>query len=366
MVVDDGKILASPKKGSSLKGIIFVFIFLAILVAAYFILIQFPTFSFLPLAKEKFPALENPKTTTFNWTYKNQKFSLSQTYYQSVDEYYAKKQKGVFEGQEEKDINQYLYINEKDSSLDDLLVGLKEKSSNKNFTSDEFLEYTAAFVQSIPYDSEKAKNDTLHPRYPYEVLYENKGICSDKTFLATILIRKLNYGSAIFFYKDQEHIASAVKCSEDNSNYNSGYCIVESTAPGNKIGIIPKIKSTGIASLEAQQLSVNSQSDSQVLDNPEIFGFYNGEEYKGIIETLKIKNEIDSINSELLNLQKEINVAQNELDGLKKTMDQYKSDGQIDLYNSYVDQYNSKLEALKALISQYNQKVTRYNYLIKQ
>ena len=120
-----------PQNKSSFKGIIFVFVILVILAFGYFILIQFPAFSFLSFAKEKFPTLENPKEVTFNWEYKNQKYTLEETYYQSVDEYYGKKEKGIFEGQEEKSVNDYLAINEKDTSCG-RRSGLGESASNAN------------------------------------------------------------------------------------------------------------------------------------------------------------------------------------------------------------------------------------------
>lgn len=314
-----------------------------------------------------FPNLTNPKEVKFSWKYNGKTYTLNQTYYESVYDYYNQKPKGIFAGREEKSINDYLAINSKDTSIDDLISSLKKIADANNLTQDQFLEFSTDFVQYIPYDSQQALTDRIHPRYPYEVLYQNKGICSDKTLLMTMIIRKLNYGSAIFFYDKDQHMAAAVKCPSGYTNYDSGYCIVETTAPGNKIGIIPKIASSGQASIESYQTLQNGTSKTTYtqLSNPALLNETSGNIYQGIISTKNLIAQINSLSSQLSNMQSQITADQNTLNGLKQKLDYYEANNQISQYNSLVPQYNSLVSKLSAEISDYNSKVNQYNQLIK-
>ena len=314
-----------------------------------------------------FPELSSPKEVKFNWEYSGNKYYLSETYYQSAYEYYQKKDKGIYQGQEEESINKYLNFPEEDNSISNLTKKIQALGKENGLSSDEILELTASFVQTIPYDFEMAKTNKTQPKYPYEVLYDKKGICSDKTFLATALARELGYGTAVFFYNNQEHMASAIECPQSYSNYSSGYCILESTAKGNKIGIVPQMKSSGQADL--QNYSKLNSSDlnnnnSTKLNNPQILAQTKNLEYKGIIKTITIKNEINLI-SEYLEKQKPIIEQQKkEVENLAARLEMYENQGDIASYNNLVPVYNSQVSQLQSNIDIYNSKVARYNNLI--
>jgi len=91
-------------------------------------------------------------------------------------------------------------------------------------------------VQNIPYGfSEKtvffAGQEVNYSRYPYEVLYENKGICGEKSTLLAFLLKELGYGVSIFYFADENHEAAGIECLGDNSFYGSGYCFIETNGP---------------------------------------------------------------------------------------------------------------------------------------
>ncbi|MFC1454753.1 hypothetical protein ACFLQI_01550 [Candidatus Undinarchaeota archaeon] len=104
----------------------------------------------------------------------------------------------------------------------------------KSITSDNEKQARIAIsaVQHIPYDYAGLNSGTIRGRYPYEVLYVNTGVCSDKTKLMIYLLRELGYGTAVFRFNIENHDAVGLKCPMQYSYLNSGYCFVESTAPG--------------------------------------------------------------------------------------------------------------------------------------
>jgi len=90
-----------------------------------------------------------------------------------------------------------------------------------------------SIVQNIPYDD---RNINLsinlgNTKYPYQVLYDNNGSCEEKSELLVLILKELNYSTAIFYYPYENHEAVGIGCPIKNSLNNSGYCFVETTAP---------------------------------------------------------------------------------------------------------------------------------------
>ncbi len=69
-----------------------------------------------------------------------------------------------------------------------------------------------------------------YQRYPYEVLYDMGGICSEKAELLVFLLKEIGYGSAFLYYPAENHEAVGIKCQIEKSNFD-GYCFIETTAP---------------------------------------------------------------------------------------------------------------------------------------
>jgi hypothetical protein len=88
-------------------------------------------------------------------------------------------------------------------------------------------------VQNIPYDYTKlyAAAKTGTTRYPYQVLYDNAGVCSDKSLLLAYLVRELGYGVVLFSFDAENHMAVGIKSPDQYAYRNSGYAFIESTAP---------------------------------------------------------------------------------------------------------------------------------------
>jgi len=274
---------------------------------------------------------------------------------------------------------------------DDTIQVLAEKirvlGEERKLNENQMVELVAAFVQTIPYDQGKLERRksgldgvTEKITYPYEVLYENTGVCQDKSYLAYALLKKLGYGVAIFLFPDPKdnHMAIGVKCPLQYSNYDSGYCFIETTSLGNKIGMIPDlIPQSRIATSDIQINTIDDSSaaddEYQPLGNIEILNTIDGKEYTGIIDTistqrelLRLRKTIDVYKGELKALSAEIGSQEKDLDKMEKKMKSLKDDEKYDDYNDLVEKYNSLLSKVKKNIKAYNRQVAVNNAVVER
>jgi len=98
---------------------------------------------------------------------------------------------------------------------------------------DDALRVAVSLVQNIPYDSDKlfGRTPDRHWRFPYEVLYDFKGVCGEKSLLLAYLLERMGYGVAIFIFEAEGHMAVGVKCPSPYDYMGTGYCFIESTRP---------------------------------------------------------------------------------------------------------------------------------------
>jgi len=109
-----------------------------------------------------------------------------------------------------------------------LVVEIQNVAKNKK----DQAEIAINIVQNIPYSERNFTDvweEALSYRYPYEVLYENQGICSEKSDLLAFLLKELGYGVVIFYFPEDNHEAVGIKCSSRDYQ-NTGYCYIESTS----------------------------------------------------------------------------------------------------------------------------------------
>jgi len=337
--------------------------------------------------KEEIPlALSGPVEKTFSWEYAGKKYSLNQTLYTSVYDYYKSQNKeyvytGTLPDNWEKDYYaMFLKTNDADKSISEVVSGIQNLGKKNNLTDDQIVDLTLAFVQSIPYDDAKAKNILAQAGnetmlFPYETLYEQKGVCSDKSFLAYALLRQMGYGTALFIYKQENHMAVAVQCPKNYSTYGSGYCYGETTSVGNKIGIIPIIdtESNKTVNLSNYNFDQSQQMNLKELGQVTINLPSEGSEYSGIIQTEKLLDQIsqlekgmESLFPELKSQQIDVNKEVESLNEIKNSLDEYKKDGNIDEYNSSVEKYNNLLATYKKDVKKYNNNVNLYNQDVKK
>ena len=91
------------------------------------------------------------------------------------------------------------------------------------------LRIATSLVQQIPYG--KIKNYKERRFYPYEVLYNQCGVCEDKSILLAFLLRELGYGVVLLEFETEHHMAVGIKVPEEFSYKKTGYAFVETTQP---------------------------------------------------------------------------------------------------------------------------------------
>lgn len=116
----------------------------------------------------------------------------------------------------------------------DMLMPLVIKIQNMTSDKEDQVRIAISIVQNIPFGySNKTiqfgEYNLTHSRYPYEVLYDEHGICGEKTDLLAFLLKELGYGVGFFYYPQENHEAIGIKCPSRESLLDTGYCFVETT-----------------------------------------------------------------------------------------------------------------------------------------
>lgn len=352
-----------------------------------------------PLASTEkiFPELSAPVSRVFNWEYKGEKYTLSETMHQSTYDFY-KAQSKIFsyvgelnKNWENEYYGMFLTRPEQDKSISNLASELTALGKKHKLNDDQIVDLTLAFVQSIQYDDAKAKNILARTGsetmlYPYETLFEQAGVCSDKSLLAISILKEMGYGTAIFAYEADNHMAIGISCPQNYSTYGSGYCYAETTSTGNKIGIIPTFDAESNKTLDTSSLPNLDSAGSQnarlgQLGQVTTYQETSGREYLGIIQTQKIAKEIETLQksiaslfAELQSQKKKITSQEKKLKEMKTQLDEaYAKNMDIEKYNALVKNYNDFFENYKKDVKKYNnnielynKNVARYNILIKQ
>ncbi len=340
------------------------------------------------------PNQDGEKKVTFNWKYKGKNYSLDQKLYDSYYIFYNNlPAEDVFNGESlvgklEKDNELFIKEIDGDKTIGELAQSIRAIGEKNNLNENQIIELASAFVQTIPYDYEELKNiDTeLHKiDYPYEVLYENKGICSDKSYLAYSLLKKLGYGVSFFLFQEDRHIAIGVKCPVEYSNYDSGYCFLETTSLGNKIGSPPNLSKefgTATSKVELGNFSNDTtESDYSPLGKIEILNKIDGLAYTGVIDTFNTQKEIDNLLYTLRKMDNELNASRKDLDNqddeiskmsdklnkLEKKLDYDNYDDYKSYYSKYkkaYSNYEKERKVFNAKIETRNQLNDKYNNLV--
>jgi hypothetical protein len=122
------------------------------------------------------------------------------------------------------------YIDEPDQEeyLDTLVNSIKAKTP----VQDDQARIAISLVQQIPYDYAKLEaGSTENVRYPYEVLYDDKGVCEEKSLLLAYLLKALGYGVVLFEYPSEDHMAVGIQSPAAYAYRDTGYAFVETTQP---------------------------------------------------------------------------------------------------------------------------------------
>jgi len=321
--------------------------------------------------------------TTLAWIYKLENFKLNFPLKSSMNSAYAASTKSFYytgdvEPSSAREQFYSIFFNKKtgDTAVKDLVAYGKQVADSRSWTQDQTTEFLIALIQYIPYDKAKLNQDPMQPNYPYETLYRNSGICSDKTFLTVSVLRELGYGAAILDFPNLNHSAAGISCPLSDSVNNSGYCYVETTNYF-PIGVIPPSISGGQAT--ANQDDLNNLFSSSHLSQMQVFQKTTGLVYQGVSGTKKTVAGIQAIktwmatqepilaqkNSALEAKQVVLNTQRAQLDAYQASGNASAYNGLVDTFNAGVIQYNADLAVYRSELTVYNNKVVDYNNGLK-
>lgn len=203
------------------------------------------------------------KTTKLTCKYGEHNLELEVKSYWNISNYYHYKKekgeilsKGLF--------SNFVISDRSDNLISTLASDIKALGEKNKLNEDQILELVLCFVQNIPYDTTKAEDilsdkNVLEydiPQYPYETLYKNSGICTDKAYLGSALLKELGYSTALLLFSEDQHMALGVKVDKRYGNFDSEYAMAEVTSPGFIPGDLPRT------------IDDNNGKPSLVLDTP--------------------------------------------------------------------------------------------------
>jgi hypothetical protein len=176
-----------------------------------------------------------PKNITLNYVLRGKKGQINFTVYKKLYDF-------------DSGISRYISTSKNPTLLDfklkfinepyqrEFLLPLIIQIENLARNREDQMRITVSLVQNIPFgNSDKTiqigDSKIEYQRYPYEVLYDMQGICSEKSELLILLLREIGYGSAFLYYNLENHEAVGINCPKEESLNNTGYCFVETTGP---------------------------------------------------------------------------------------------------------------------------------------
>ncbi len=238
---------------------------------------------------------------------------------------------------------------------------VKDKAKSLNFSDDQTIDLATCFVQNIPYDNDKARKvltedrsslseddlAEIQDRFPYETLYDNKGICTDKSYLEAALIKSLGYGSSLFTFDDVHHMAVGISVSEEYVDFDSGYGYIETTNTGYKVGQLPVLDSEGEAGeseiIKSTQDFIPEIPDVNFPNPSKIVPISTGKNYDQIIEIRQNEEDLEDVISQLNDQNQELASAKQDLDQEKADVES--AQDEVELLESSVRDAQEKYEA---------------------
>lgn len=173
----------------------------------------------------------NSKTVTLKYILRGEEKEINFIAYKNMNDYISKTSR--FIGGEEVSRQDFKLKNIDEKEQRELLLPLVIQIQNLAGKENDDARIAVSIIQSINYGASNKSlmlgNQNLYSRYAYEVLYDEKGVCGEKSELLAFLLREMGYGVVIFYYPFENHEAVGIKCPEKYSLDGSGYCFVETT-----------------------------------------------------------------------------------------------------------------------------------------
>jgi hypothetical protein len=180
-----------------------------------------------------------------------------------------------------------------------LLMPLVIKIQNLAKDKTEQMRIAVSIVQQIPFESSKKTFifggiRLNYSRYPYEVLYENQGVCSEKSELLIFLLKELGYKTAFFFNSFENHESVGIKCPWATDFKNTGYCFVETTAPS--IITDDEVEYVGVGGLYSQPEVIPASNGISLERN--LYEYKDANDLKTIRNIIKENGQLSAVESQ--------------------------------------------------------------------
>ncbi len=175
------------------------------------------------------------KEITLKYILRGKEKEIDYVVYEGLVNYLFNLPKGInYNGNEKPFRRDFKLKNLDEKEQRELLLPLVVKIQNLTLVKEDQVRIAVSLVQNILYaESEKTfimRNVVFnYSRYPYEVLYDNAGICGEKSELLAFLLREMGYEVVFFYHADENHESVGIKCPAKESLNGTGYCFIETT-----------------------------------------------------------------------------------------------------------------------------------------
>jgi hypothetical protein len=163
---------------------------------------------------------------TFPYVLNGQKGSVSIALSDTLYQEYRKKQTPAYTKISASGNSSYWLGFIDDPDQQEYIAALAQAIQAQTSSQDDQARIAVSLVQHIPY-----KDGTGQYRYPYEVLYQNQGVCGEKSMTLALILKDLGFGSAVFYFLPEDHMATGIKAASPYDFRNSGYAFIEATEP---------------------------------------------------------------------------------------------------------------------------------------
>jgi len=179
----------------------------------------------------------NPKNVPLKYVLRGEEKKINFIVYKGMDSYLSKLSRSIYYSGEDKPSRadfKLKNINEQEQR--ELLLPLLTEIQNIAETEEDQMRIAVSLVQNIPFGQSEEVVTSYgqkinYSRYPYEVLYDNEGVCGEKSELLAFLLREMGYGIVFFYHQSENHESIGIKCPLKYSLDKTGYCFVETTGP---------------------------------------------------------------------------------------------------------------------------------------
>ena len=172
-----------------------------------------------------------PAQRQYAYTFDGRSYLLDFSVYSGLNDYLSNLSRTYVCSPEcptdETQMRRYLDDQYQAAELDKFLGLIKSRAAGR----EDRAKIAISLVQSIPYDELSYTQGRALDRYPYQVLYDGKGVCGEKVRLLAYMLADLGYGTALLYYPREQHSVLGLKCPAQYSHRGTGYCFIETTGP---------------------------------------------------------------------------------------------------------------------------------------